>query len=41
VANELLDAAVAQQAEQIDERLHMELFAMPTPNPRERAKATA
>jgi type II secretory pathway predicted ATPase ExeA len=41
MASELLDAAVAQQAKQIDEKLYLELFAMPSTNQRGRAKATA
>jgi hypothetical protein len=41
IASELLDAAVAQQAKQIDEKLYLELFAMQSTNQRGRAKTTA
>lgn len=40
IANELLDAAVQREVKQIDEKLYLELFAVPTGAERGRGKAT-
>ena len=41
IANELLDAAVQREVKQIDEKLYLELFAVPASGERGRAKAAA
>ena len=41
MANELLDAAVQREIKQLDEKLYLELFAVPATTERGRAKAGA